>query len=208
MSNSRLIRVSREFYDWLNEIAKQSNQSLIKTSKKIMIEHQEIFFKISKNKKGSVFDILLLTIILFAMTFFIILGYKTMTEINTEFQNSADLSSNSKTYISDLKGRFVNLFDGIFITIMIILSIAIGVGVYYLDLHPIFYLVSLFVIIFIIIIAAVFANSFSDLTDDPDLETQKDEFTLMPYVMEKFPFFIMVLTFLIIIVMYAKNRSD
>ena len=161
-----------------------------------------------KHKKGSIFDVLILAIILLAMTMFIVFGYKLMTTINTDFQANADLSTASKGHISDLKGRFVNLFDGIFLTVVIFLSLVIAVGVYFLDLHPIFYIPSIFVIIFVIIVSAAFANVFNDVTDASDIQAEADEFTLMPFIMKHFVKFIAIIGFLIVIAMYAKQRMQ
>ena len=95
-----------------------------------------------KNKRGSIFDVIMFAIILFALSLFIIFVYKIMTEIDKDFQANPDLSSNAKTIMSDLKGRYINLFDGIFITVLIMFALVISVGAYYLDAHPVFYVIS------------------------------------------------------------------
>lgn len=158
------------------------------------------------NKQGSIIDIVFLIVILFALSLFIIIGYKIMDTINDEFQTKSDLSTTAKGHISDLEGRFVNLFDGIFITIMIFLTIIIAVGVYFLNLHPIFYVPAILIAIFVIIMAGVFGNAYNEITESTDIKTEADKFTLIPFIFENFVVFITIISFLIIIVMYAKQR--
>lgn len=159
------------------------------------------------NKKGSIIaDMILLVVIIFALSLFIIVGYKVMTEINTNFQNNPDLSTNAKSNINDLKGKFVNLFDGIFITTLIFLILALAVGAYYLNLHPVFYIPAILIIVFVVIMAAIMANTFSDITDDNLISTTTSEFTILPFIMDYYVYFILVFSFLIIIALYAKQR--
>jgi hypothetical protein len=158
------------------------------------------------NKKASVLDILVITVMVFALGLFIIVGYKVFSVINTEFQANPDLSDTSKSIVGDLKGKYVGLFDGIFFTFLIFFAIAILVGVYYLNLHPIFFIPSILVIIFTIIIGGVIANTYSDITDASDFQSEANEFILMPFIFDNYITFITVIGFLIVIVMYAKNR--
>lgn len=160
-----------------------------------------------KNKKGSIFDVIILSVILFILALFIIFGYKIMTEFDTEFQTNDDLASESKSIMSDLKGRFVNLFDGIFFAFMILFAIAIAVGAYYFPVHPVFFVMSIFIIIFVVILAAVFANTYSDISEASEISSPTAEFTLMPFIFNNYVLFIMVLAFLIVIIMYAKQRE-
>ena len=64
------------------------------------------------------------------------------------------------------------------------------------------------IIIFAIIISAAFANVYNDVTNADDLKSIAGEFTLMPFIMKNFPKFILTLSFLIIIALYAKQRNE
>jgi|TARA_R100000789_G_scaffold99515_2_gene106287 hypothetical protein len=161
-----------------------------------------------KQKKGSIFDVLMLAIIIFAFSLFIVFGYKIMSEIDTAIQDNADLSDTSKSHMADLKGKYVNLWDGIFITVLILVGLAIAVGVYYFEVHPVFYVASIFIVIFVVFISAAFSNVFSDVKETEEFSSTTSEFSLLPFVMDNYVKFILFLSFIIIIVMYAKSRSD
>lgn len=168
-----------------------------------------------KNKKGSMIDIIIYSIIIFALALVIIFGYKIMNTFNTEFQGNEDLSSNAKSIISDSQGRYIDLFDGIFLTVFILLAIAIAIGAYFVYLHPVFFVPALFISIFVIIIAGVLVNAFSDISTDPELSSERGDFTFLPFIMGSvdnpkgylLPF-IVVFTFLVIIASYAKYKVD
>ena len=160
------------------------------------------------HSKGSVIDVILYAVIMFTLGIFIIFGYKLMSTINTEIQNNQDLSSTSKTISSDLNSKYVNLFDGIFITVFVFLALVIIVGAYFVYIHPVFYVPSLFIIVFIVLIAAVLTNVFNEITTSEDLATERASFTLMTFVMDDLMPYVLVLAFAVVIVSYAKWRGE
>ena len=131
-----------------------------------------------------------------------------MTTINTEIQNNADLSPVSKTIMSDTKGRYVSLFDGIFITVVVLLAVVIAIGAYFVYIHPVFFVPSIFIAMFIVFIAAVMGNVFHNVTTQSELSAERAEFNLLIYVMDNFVTFILVAVFLIIIASFAKGGSS
>lgn|SRR3990167_3065772 len=165
------------------------------------------------NKKGSILDIMFYAIIMFMLALFIILAYKIMGIINDEFQSKDELSSTAKTILSEKKTQYVNLFDGIWITVFILFALVIAVGAYFIYMHPVFFVPSLFVIIFLIIVAAVLTNVFSDITESDDLRSEKNEFSIISFVMGSeghqsyYMPWIVILSFLIIMASYAKYKQ-
>tara|TARA_Y100000310_G_scaffold43010_1_gene40165 strand:+ start:6556 stop:7038 length:483 start_codon:yes stop_codon:yes gene_type:complete len=153
-------------------------------------------------------DTLVFVVIMFILGLFIVFGYKLMSMINTEFQLRDDMSSTAKGHISDLDGKYVNLFDGIFFTVLIMLALAIAVGAYFVYLHPVFYVPSIFIVIFVVIITAILANTFSDITTDNDIVDVRNEFTLMTFIMDSYLTYVLFLVFAIVIVTYAKFKGE
>ena len=170
--------------------------------------------KCLKSKKGSLVDVIMYTIIMFVLGIFIIFGYKLMSIINDEIQANPDLSTSAKEIMSSSESRYVSLFDGIFITVFVLLGVVIVVGAYFVYMHPVFYVPSLFIMVFLILLAAILANVFYDVTTTGDLVESRDHFTMIKFIMgtednpHTFVPFIVVLGFMVLIVSYAKYSSE
>ena len=91
-------------------------------------------------------------------------------------------------------------------SLLLLLAIVIGIGMYYINAHPVFFVPSIMIILFVIIMAAVFSNVFEEITAVDDLIGVSSEFTLMPFVMANYVKFILFFCFMIVILMYAKAK--
>ena len=144
------------------------------------------------------------TILIFGLGLTILFAYKLLKTINTEIQANPDLSSTSKQIMTDTKESYVNLFDGIFLVVVIFLGLVIAIGAYFVYLHPVFFVPSIFIATFIVLIAAVLGNVFHDVSTTSDLNDEREEFSYMKYIMDHIVQFVLVFTFLVIIASYAK----
>lgn len=158
-------------------------------------------------KKASILDITTLAIFLFIFALFIILGNKSIREINTEFQQTSALSNTSKSHISTLSTKYTNIWDNIFPMVMVFVAIAIAIGAYFLDLHPIFYLPSIFIIMITIMISGIFGNAYADIKDEAEIKSDTDLLDMINFIFNNYVIIILVLSFIVVIVLYAKNKG-
>lgn len=159
-------------------------------------------------KKGSVFDLVLFMVVILALALIIIMGWRLFNILDDEFDNNPDISSNAKTLIQMNKDRYVNLFNGIFLTFFLFLPLALIVGAYFIDTHPVFFIASVFISVFLVLLGGAFSNVYEEISTDPELSSYADDFTFIDFIMENYVKYTLMVIFLVIIVTYAKNRES
>lgn len=158
------------------------------------------------NRKGSILDMFLVIVIVFAMAFITILGYRLFDDINTQLQGS-DISSQSKSMIQENKDSYAGVFDGLFLFAFIGLGIALFISAFFLNAHPVFYFFSLFILALVVFVAAIMGNTYESISSSSALSNASSQFTFIPFVMNNFVSFIVGLGFLLLIGLYAKSRA-
>lgn len=161
------------------------------------------------NKRGaSLTDLILLVVIAFAFVIITIIGAKSFSSINDELQASDDISATAKGIIDDANTTYVSAFDGIFLFMFIGLGVALFIGAFMLDSHPVFYFFALFLLALTSLIAMILGNVYVDFAATDEYSDTVAEFTIIPFVMSNFLNIIIALGFLLIIGLYAKNRQE
>jgi hypothetical protein len=163
-------------------------------------------FKILKNKKGSWVDVFFICAIMFGIAIVILIGWKVMSDVNDEFQTKLT-HSEARTIMQDNTGRYVNLFDGIFLFVFFGSFIAVIIGSLFLDTHPAFFAISLILLVIICFVVAVFANAYSELEVNPELSSFASDFTYIPFIMEHFVQIVIFMVCAISIALYSKSRT-
>ena len=75
---------------------------------------------LNKNKKGqTVFDLILLVIVIFVVALAAVFGAYVYDELNDEIQNDADFSAQSKESAEYVNTNYATWFDNIILTILI-----------------------------------------------------------------------------------------
>jgi len=160
----------------------------------------------SKGKKGQiVIDILIFAVILFTFGIVVILGHK----ILVEYQSSVNSTFSSAAQNVMQQGVNTNEnMDFLFAFIIVGMLIVTIITSFMIRSHPIFFILSLIVLIISIILAAIMSNIFTAITQTPELINDTARFTIIPAVEDKLPLFVLIFAALSIIILYAKSRSS
>jgi len=158
------------------------------------------------NKKGSILDLFLVIIIVFALAFTTIMGYKIFDSVNNNLQDSDSIDANSKALTQDNKDSYASLFDGLFLFAFIGLGIALFISAFFLNAHPVFYFFALILLSLVVFVAGIMGNTYEAISSSDSLSDATSQFTFIPFVMDNFVNFIVGLGFLLIIGLYAKSR--
>jgi len=160
------------------------------------------------NKGSSMTDLILLVVIIFSLAIITIIGAKTFSSINDELQNQNEISDNAKNLINDAENSYNSVFDGIFLFALAGLGIALFMGAFMLDSHPVFYFFALFLMAIVCLIAAILGNVYEEFTSEGAYASTAASFTIIPFVMSNFLSIIIGLGFLLIIGLYAKSKQE
>lgn len=157
------------------------------------------------NKKGSLFDMLYLIIIMlvFAMTVF--LGYKIMIDYN---ENAADLLTTEESVNAMNNGELaLTNMDYIFIVLIIGDIIAMIIGAFLLKSHPAFFFAALFFLALLIFLAATMSNIFETFSEEEQFSDEvATEFPIIIHMMESLPKFVLIGGAFVLLVLFVKEK--
>lgn len=169
-----------------------------------------------RNKRGSFEDVFFLVFIAFVSALLFIIGYIMISKVNVHIQgNFPDTITNQrdgstmdatagKDIVNDLKGDYVALFDGLFVTIIVLLWLVAVVLAFQIPTHPVFFFLSIFVYVFLIIVCALFGNAFYDFATASEVVSYVNDFTIIPFVLNNFVRVMLVIGFSIGLIMYSR----
>jgi magnesium-transporting ATPase (P-type) len=157
------------------------------------------------NKKGFVQDIAFLGVIILVISMCFIFGYKIFSDLNNNYQES-NMSEDSKNILNENTARFSSIWDGIFIVIFIIMSLAIIISISMIPTHPMFFFVGVILFIFILIGIAIISNSYQDVTDGAEITESVNQFSVTDWIMSHLVELLLVVGFIGFIVMYAGSN--
>ena len=144
-------------------------------------------------------------LIVAATAFFFIIGWMAFSKVNSELQTSG-FSQQGKDILTNTSNRYVDLFDGLFLTVFVLLWVVTLFLAYQIDANPIFFPITLFVFAVLVILAAVFGNTFYTFSENAQIQEYAADFTVIPFVMNNFVTTMVIIGFSVAAVMYAKTR--
>ena len=145
-------------------------------------------------------------IVLFIFLLSVFLFYKPFTEINNDIQAEPEFSTLTKDTVDNVHTRYPAIFDGGFIFIFAFLLIIALVTSFFLDANPIFFIISIVLLVICLVFGAFLSNVYQELMSDEELTTLTSVFPLTNWVMSNI-IIIMVVEFILIgLVVYGKTQ--
>lgn len=166
-----------------------------------------IFFQGSR-KGNAVLDTLVIVVFLFAMAFGGVISYSTFDPLNSEIQNDTTSNNYTKNASGQLFTKFPTLYDNLFLMAYGLLIIGVIVSVFYLDTHPIFFAISVILLIVTFSVTALLANAYDDyITADASLAIYASSFPFMTWIMTHLLELSIAIGFIILIGLYVKLKG-
>lgn len=157
------------------------------------------------DKKAYIQDILFFGIIVFILAIIVIVGARLNDDFNTNYQ-ATNASTTSKEIMSDASGRYDNIFDWMFISVLIFFALSIFATVFLLDTHPVFFWVIIVIFGIILMVLAMIGNVFESFSTDDKFATQVNDLSTLSVVMDNWVIILMVIGFIAIILLFARQR--
>ena len=156
-----------------------------------------------KHMRGSILDLIPITLMIFIMAIFGVFGYF----ILTSFANSPLNETAAAPFIVQGQNT-LKVFDQafLFLTFMIILGTAIAA--FFVRTHPVFFIVGLILTVIMVFIGAILTNIFYELVSSPALTSSAEAMSGMTQLILYLPTIILVAALLIFVALYAKGRSE
>lgn len=162
-----------------------------------------------KNKVGDFnLDLLFIVVVIFiAGLSWIIIG-DSFTSINDDLQSDVGLSAEAKSTVGYVHDTYKSNFDGLIAFLFFGMSLFVIISSWFLDSHPVFFVVTLILLVIIIFAVVVLANTFEDIvvTGDSFGDVGSD-WPLTVFIMEHIVGLLLGVGFLSAIAMYGKFRG-
>lgn len=177
------------------------NRIFVETERK-----EKMFFRNSK-KGNSVLDAIIVVLILIVFSIVAVVGFRVLSEINTDIQADASMNQDAKYVTGNLASNYDSLFDNLFLFGFVLLVIFNIISVFMLDTHPIFFMVTVVLLIFGVIIVMLLGNVYDDLMGDATFSSYANNFNYIGFVFRNIGKIFLGYAFIISTVLFIKFKT-
>lgn len=149
-------------------------------------------------RRGSLRDVLFITVIIFALVLTSIVGIKFMQQLDDALQSQDGISEEAKNVSSTVRTRLPKWVDGAFILIwsfMMVFGFILAINI---QSNPVFLPVSIIYFIFLIFISQVFSTVYENMVAIDSLSGTVTTMTFIPFMMPKLPLFSFIIGIMIV----------
>lgn len=159
-----------------------------------------VYFRRGQFSVESVF----LVVILFGIGITIVIANMVNKDINAELQNDTSMQP---VALADLQGsvtRFPQYMDNVVMLALILIWAVMLITSYFIDTHPVFFVVGLLLLLFLIGAVITVSNTYEDFITDSDVASFALDFPKTNYIMQHMVIIMVLITLTTGIVLYAK----
>jgi hypothetical protein len=165
-------------------------------------------FGAKSNKRGNaVIDGATLVVLFVIFGLASIFGYMIFDDLNTNIIGEFT-DQEAKDTGERLHATFPGLMDGLFLFAFILFVIFVVVSVFFLDTHPVFFIISVVMLLGVFVAGMLLSDSFGEIMTDGDVAPYADEFPKITWIMSHLVELIIGISFLTMIALFAKYRSE
>ncbi len=159
------------------------------------------------SKKGFIGDVMTIVIFMFVMSLTILVGDLVLSSWNTQVQNTPSMGSTAQTLTQNQTSGWINLWDGLFGVIFIGMSLAAAMSAYFIDTHPIMFVLVIIMLAVFIIASGAIANTYYGIETATGFSSFSLSFRLMHYIMNNLALYCLLEGALIGIALFTKARQ-
>jgi len=156
----------------------------------------------SSKKANAVADSLIILVMLFVFTISSFIAYKAYVDLKPQLDTELT-DSNASSVNNDLYSRTPTMLDSLLAIALVILWIGSVALAFFVDTHPVWFVLSLILMVFVLIIAGFLSNAFVEFNEDFGLGSS---FPMMQFVFTNLLAFILGVIVSVVIALYAKSR--
>ena len=150
--------------------------------------------------RGSVLDLIIVFVILGITLFGLVIGLEIYNEGFAEKWPTTAVGNATK--IGMLASLDVINYGMIFMAVGLIISLV--VSAFFIQTHPIFFIISIVMLMIVVVVSAPISNAFMEMVTSDSLSAEAAEYDIATHIVGNIPLFAVVGGFLIIIALYAK----
>ena len=162
--------------------------------------------KTRRKQSKFVIDTLMVLVVLVVFALISIVSWVLWTDISPMIYDEVAEEEQAVETLDVVDQRYTNLFDGFFIFIFIGLWIIALVASFMIDTHPIFFVMSIIILICILITSVYLGNAFEEFITDASLNDAHTQFPGTFFILTNLFPIIIGIGISILLVLYGKNR--
>jgi len=160
------------------------------------------------SKKGGVQDIGLWIVIVVALMFLVIFGFRIWSAINDNLQTNPIMSDRAKEVTQDTTDRLPAIWDSGFLLLVILIYIIMLIFVWFIDIHPAFFVLTIISAILLTVVGGIMNNITETMLKSSGLASTSSNFPIMVFFAEHLGLIVFFMIMGALIVMFAKWRSN
>lgn len=159
----------------------------------------------NKSQKGNIaMDGMILVLILFIGGILIYFMTGLLNDWNHQIQNDTSVDQNTKDQMANIQAYNTPMWDSAFLMIFAGLTLFIIVSAFFIDTHPIFFIITVLGLIGLYIATPIISNIFYDISMTDGIYQIANGFVYIPYIMNHLLEIVIAQTFIALIALYAK----
>lgn len=160
----------------------------------------------TKTKKGNVFfEGMTLFYWLVVLIMFGIVGLMVFTDLNDDFQADPTNAQVAKDIVQEAYDQYPSMWDDIIITVFIGLWLFALISAYFIDTSPIFFVISIVLLILLLIFVVYLSNGAYDIFTDADFEPFYEQFPKTNFIFENLLVVIIFVGASVMLTLYARK---
>jgi len=156
-------------------------------------------------RKGSILDIPMIVIVLFAFAFTILIGSVILSEFRSTNTNNA-LGMDDTIIMGGVNA--LSSLDYMFVFATFGLGIATVILAFFIRTHPIMFFFLLILTAIFVIITVFFTNAFVMIGENEKMAATAANFPLIDAVMKNLPLIITIIAFILMMALFVGKRPD
>jgi len=159
------------------------------------------------NKNGTVFDLVVIFAVLLVFGIVIVISFSVFSDIKDTLQEQPEFQSGAAGQALESGQALLLNFDYLFAVALVLLTLSLLITSFFIDAHPIFFILSMVALTIFIALAAIMSNVYDEVTTSAELTAARDSFPIMNFFFDNYPFYLLIVGGLAAVVIYAKIRG-
>ena len=161
----------------------------------------------SSRKGNAVMDTTTILLVLFVSILAVIVAKVLFNDLNDDVQNDTSLSNSTKQLVASQNTAYSSLMDNGFMIIFVGLWIVMLASAFFSDTHPIFFVITIILMIGVLVIGAVIGNTYEEILEDDDFNSIEDDFPKSHRIMSNLLVVTIIISFTITLALFGKKRN-
>lgn len=158
-------------------------------------------------KKGNIIlDMGLWFLLIVSIAIVLLYGNQIGSSINAAIQLDDSMAPEAKAEAQNVTDNYSSNGDNLFVFALILAWIFVFVASFLIDSHPLFFALSLILLVFIFIFGAVMSNFFGAMASDAAMATYAADFPKMLWLMDHLLEIGIAVAFTTMVGIYGKNQ--